>query len=345
LAGHKSLTMLSIVALANAGFWLVVIVALRSHPLMLGTAFLAYTLGLRHGVDADHIAAIDNVTRKLMHDRKVPIAAGLFFSLGHSSVVVALCIAMAAAASFLAVKLPLMRSYGSIAGTVVSALFLLAIAVINTLVLCSLIRLLSAQRKKISYNRPLDQLLSQRGFLGRLIQPLFCLVSHSWQMYPIGLLFGLGFDTATEVAVLGIAALEGARGLPVITILIFPLLFTAGMTLVDTADSVLMYKAYGWAFAQPERKLRYNITITLISVLMAAFIGSLQVLNFIGSQVGTRSWFLNQAASLNASYGTIGLVIVLLLMFIWALWAIVYRGRARAEDICHSGGLRSNGIR
>src|SRR5438128_8088659 len=240
------------------------------YPALLGTALLAYTFGLRHSVDADHISAIDNVTRKLLQENKRPVAVGFFFSLGHSTIVVALSIAIAIAAAFIQSDIPGFKSAGGLIGTSVSALFLYLIAIINILVLWEVFQAFQKVKRGEEYNdQTLDEFLNQRGLMGRFFRPLLKMVDKSWKMYPVGVLFGLGFDTATEVALLGIAASQAGKGLPIAYILIFPVLFTAGMCLMDTTDGILMLGAYGWAFVKPIRKLYYNLNITLISVLVS----------------------------------------------------------------------------
>ncbi len=318
----------SLVAAFNICAWVVALAMFRLHPLLLGTAFLAFTLGLRHGVDADHIAAIDSVTRKLMQERKVPVTAGLFFSLGHSTVVVGLSLVVALAASTFAGKLSSVQNAFGFIGTAISASFLFAIALVNVFVLMAVLRALRRQNSGESHcEQPLSDLLSQRGVLSRVFQPLIGLANSSWHMYPIGLLFGLGFDTATEVAVLGIAAVEGVRGLPVLAILIFPLLFTAGMSLVDTADGTLMLGAYGWAFASPQRKLYYNVTVTFASVVVSAVVGSIEAATLIGSKLNFKGWFWIHIESLSGHFGAIGLAIVGIFLFSWMFSNILWRLR------------------
>ena len=258
----------------NVGAWIWAIVAFHDYPILMGTAALAYSFGLRHAFDADHIAAIDNVTRKLMQEGRRPIGVGLFFSLGHSTIVIALSIAIAFTATELQTQFDAFKTFGAVAGTLVSALFLFAIAFANVLVLISIYR--TFQKVKAGgrfVEEDLDMALANRGLLGRLFRRFFRLVEKSWHMYPLGLLFGLGFDTATEVGLLGISATQAAQGLPIWSILVFPALFTAGMTLLDTTDSILMLGAYGWAFIKPVRKLYYNLTITAASVIVAVVVG------------------------------------------------------------------------
>src|SRR5580693_9030233 len=235
--------------ISNAAAWLWAVVAFHNYPVLLGTAALAYSFGLRHAFDADHICAIDNVTRKLMQEGRRPVGVGFFFSLGHSTVVVALSLAIAVAATLVKGHLPALQRVGALVGTSVSAGFLLLVAAINLVVLVEIFAAFARARR----GEPLEEqdvgaMLDRRGLIGRCFRPLLRVVDRSWKMYPVGLLFGLGFDTASEVALLGIAAVEAGKGLPVFTILLFPLLFTAGMSLIDTADGIMMVGAYGWAF-------------------------------------------------------------------------------------------------
>ncbi len=272
----------ALLLVANLGAWAWAILAFRHYPLLLGTALLAYGLGLRHAVDADHIAAIDNVTRKLMQERKRPVAVGFFFSLGHSTVVVLASAALAATAMALSKRFAAYHQLGGTIGTAVSALFLLAIAVMNLFILAAVWRAFQRVRRGGPLvEEDLDTLLAGRGLLARIFRPLFGMIRESWHMYPLGLLFGLGFDTATEIGLLGISAAEASRGLPIWSILVFPALFTAGMSLLDTTDSVLMLGAYGWAFVKPIRKLYYNLTITFVSVLTALLVGGIEAFGLI----------------------------------------------------------------
>src|SRR6516162_6325129 len=267
---------------ANILAWAWAFAAFHGYPLLLATALLAYGFGLRHAVDADHIAAIDNVTRKLMQEGQRPIAVGFFFSLGHSTVVIAAAILVALTASSLSQSFPGLVAAGSLVGTLVSVMFLFAIATINLVVLVGIFRVFRRARRGETYaDEELNVFLARRGGLSRLFQACFRLISRSWHMYPLGLLFGLGFDTATEIGVLGISAAEASKGLSFWAILVFPELFTAGMSLVDTTDGVLMLGAYGWAFTKPIRKLYYNLTITLVSVIIALVIGGIEVLGLI----------------------------------------------------------------
>jgi len=311
---------------ANVAVWIWAICLSREFPVMLGIAALAYSLGLRHALDADHIAAIDNVTRKFMQKGERPIGVGAYFSLGHSTVVVGLTIAIALTTTALHGELASFRSIGGL----VSSLFLFAIAVANALALHSIYATFRAVKNGGRYvEEDLDLALAQRGVLGRLFRRFFRLIERSWQMFPLGLLFGLGLDTAAEVGFLGVSAAQAAEGLPVWQILVFPALFTAGMTLLDTTDNLLMLGAYGWASAKPIRKLYYNLTITALSVLVAVLVGGLQALNLIGAHFGLaqNGGFFGFIAARNDNFGLLGLCIVGLFGLTWLVSYGLYRAR------------------
>ena len=310
----------------NAGAWAWALIAFHSYPVLLGTALLAYTFGLRHAVDADHIAAIDNVTRKLMQQGKRPVAVGFFFSLGHSTIVFGLSIAIALASVALKDRFDSLKSVGGIIGTSVSAFFLILIAAANIFILISVYRIFQRVKNGGAYvDEDLTLLLAKRGFFGRIFRNLFRLVNHSWQMYPIGFLFGLGFDTATEVGLLGISATAAAKGLPIWSILIFPTLFTAGMALIDSTDSILMLGAYGWAFVKPIRKLYYNMTITFVSIVVALLIGGVEALGLVGDELQLKGAFWKMMDSLNDNFGTIGFIIIGVFIVSWIASLIIYR--------------------
>lgn len=312
----------------NVLVWLWAFVASSDRLVILGTALLAYTFGLRHAVDADHIAAIDNVTRKLMQQGQRPVAVGFFFALGHSTVVVAMSVGIAFAASELTSRFDSMKTVGGIISTSASALFLFAIALVNALVLVSVYRTFQAVKRGEPFAADdFDILLNSRGFLARIFRPLFRLVTRSWHMLAIGFLFGLGFDTATEVALFGISSTQAANAMSFSSIMIFPALFTAGMSLVDTTDGVLMLGAYGWAFMKPIRKLYYNMTITAVSVVVAVVIGGLETLNLIGDQLGLTDGggFWGTIGGLNDNFGRLGYVIIGVFMLSWAGSVMFYR--------------------
>jgi high-affinity nickel-transport protein len=311
---------------ANLLAWLWAWLAFRDQPVLLGTALLAYTFGLRHAVDADHIAAIDNVTRKLMQSGKRPLSVGLFFSLGHSTVVVVASLFVATAASALQHHVAGFKEIGSLIGTGVSAFFLLVVAAANVFVLASVVRLFRAVKRGQRFiEDDLNVLLAQRGVVGRMLRSLFGIIAKSWHMYPLGILFGLGFDTATEIALLGVSAAQGAEGMSAWSILVFPALFTAGMSLVDTTDAVLMVRAYGWAFVKPIRKLYYNMIITLVSVLVALVIGGVEALGLIGRKLDLSGSFWVAVETLNDNFGVLGYLIIAIFVLSWMISVAVYR--------------------
>jgi nickel/cobalt transporter (NiCoT) family protein len=312
----------------NVAAWCWAVAAFHNFPVLLGTAFLAYSFGLRHAVDADHIAAIDNVTRKLMQQGKRPIAVGLMFSLGHSTVVIAGALAIAATALALQHRFDRVRSIGGLIGTVVSALFLFAIAIVNLVVLQSVYRsFLRVRRGEPYVEEDFDLLLGNRGFLSRLFRPMFNFIQSSWHMYPLGFLFGLGFDTATEIGLLGISAAEASKGLSLWSILVFPVLFAAGMSLIDSTDNILMLGAYGWAFVKPIRKLYYNITITSISVVVALAVGGIEALGLLAEEFHFTGGLWKLVGKLNDNFGLLGYCIIALFAASWALSIAIYKWR------------------
>jgi high-affinity nickel-transport protein len=311
---------------ANAAAWLWAWAVFGQRPALLGLASLAWVLGLRHAVDADHIAAIDNAVRKLVQDGRRPIGVGCYFSLGHSTVVVLVSVAVAAAAGSLRGRWDALQSVGGIIGTTVSAGFLLLIALANLAVLPGVWRSFRAVAGGGAFDQPaLDTLLHGRGPRTRLLRPVFRAVSRSWHMFPVGFLFGLGFDTATEIGVLGIAATQAAQGLSAWHILVFPALFTAGMTLLDTLDGVLMLGVYSWAFVVPIRKLWYNLTITTASVIVALVIGTVEALDLIGDKLGLHGGIWAPIATLNDDMAGVGFLVIGIFLAVWAASAVIYR--------------------
>jgi high-affinity nickel-transport protein len=316
--GQRVVGMYVFLGLANILLWVAAVAVFHNYPLLLGTALLAYTFGLRHAVDADHIAAIDNVTRKLMQQGQRPVGVGFFFSLGHSTIVFGLSAAVAASSMAIKGRFRVLSNWGGIFGTLISAFFLLAIAVMNLLILLSILDTFRRVKAGGAYSdEDLNILLAKRGFFGRIFRGLFKLVNHSWQMYPVGFLFGLGFDTATEVGLLGISAVAASKALPIWSIMIFPALFAAGMALIDTTDSILMLGAYGWAFMKPMRKLFYNITITSVSVIVAIVVGGLETLGLIQGEYNLSGWFWDPIAMLNGdtAFGVLGYMIIGIFIF------------------------------
>jgi high-affinity nickel-transport protein len=293
----------------------------------IGVGLTAYTLGLRHAFDADHIAAIDNTTRKLMSDGQRPLAVGFFFSLGHSTVVFGLAVLLAtgikAIAGGVADDSSTLHHYTGLIGTSVSGVFLYVIALLNLIVLVGILRVFARLRHGDYDETELERQLDNRGLLNRLLGRFASSVTRSWHMYPIGLLFGLGFDTATEIALLVLAGTTAAVGLPWYAILCLPVLFTAGMCLLDTIDGSFMNFAYGWAFSSPVRKIYYNITITGLSVAVAWVIGSIELLDLFAAQFGWQGPFWAWLGGLNLN--TLGFVVVGMFVVTWAVALLVWR--------------------
>jgi len=309
----------------NVLVWIWAVAAFSDRPTLLGTALLAYVLGLRHAVDADHIATIDNVVRKLMQEGKHPLATGLFFALGHS-LSVALAVAAIAAATFaLRGLFHDIKVIGIIIGTGASAFFLLTIGVINLVILRSVWRNFQrARHGGDSDHQEIDLLLSGTGFMSRILRPLFRMVSASWQMLAVGMLFGLGFDTATEISLFTVAAGQASGGLSLGNVMVFPALFTAGMTLLDTTDSVLMVGAYGWAFLNPIRKLWYNLTITAISVVVALLIGGIEALGLVASKLQLEGGLWEAMSHLSERLADFGYLVVGIFLVSWLLSFALY---------------------
>ncbi len=326
---HKIAALYAFLLALNTGAWLWAICVFRDHPALLGTSLLAWSLGLRHAFDADHIAAIDNVTRKLMQAGQRPLEVGLAFSLGHSTIVVIATMAIAATAASFQGPLERFRDTGALIGTCVSAAFLFAIALFNLLILRSVLRTYRRVRRGEAWSEAdLDVLLAGRGLIARLLRPLMRLVTRGWHMYFLGFLFGLGFDTASEIGLLGIAAASATQDLPIWAILVFPALFTAGMTLADTTDSLLMLGAYGWALDDPLRKLRYNLSMTALSVVVAVVVCGIEALSLIGQRLHLEGGVWRAADTLGDQLGLGGFIVAGLFAAGWL--ASMARFRARS---------------
>jgi high-affinity nickel-transport protein len=324
--------------LLTIGAWAWAILAFATKPALLSVALLIYGLGLRHAVDADHIAAIDNATRKLMQSGARPLATGLFFALGHSLVVLIAAAAVAGAATFVG-DLERARGIGSGLGTAVSALFLLAVAAMNVVIFVSIFRSYRAARSGQAAGADVEALLNGRGLLARLFRPLFRLITKSWHMFPLGFLFGLGFDTATEVAVLGVAAAQATKGVPLGALMAFPVLFAAGMAVVDTTDGVLMLGAYEWAAASPARRLICNMTVTLVSVAVALVIGGVEIMGLAADTFGLAGGVWAWAETLDANSAAAGLVIVGIFAAAWGTsWTIDRFKRGGAISAAEADG-------
>ncbi|MHA6311267.1 HoxN/HupN/NixA family nickel/cobalt transporter [Pantoea sp. S-LA4] len=292
---------------------------------LIAAALLAYGYGLRHAVDADHIAAIDNVTRKLMQQGQQPVAVGAFFSLGHSTIVVLACVAIAATALMSGHNIGWLHDYGGTLGTLISALFLLLMALLNALILRDVCRRFQRVKQGKIPERQVALEELQGGIMSRIFRFAFNLVNRSWQMYLVGFLFGLGFDTATEIGLLGMSAAGASSGMSVWSILVFPALFASGMALVDSLDNFVMVGAYGWAFNKPVRKLYYNITITATSVVIALFIGGLEALGLMADKLDLHGGLWATVGQLNDNMGSVGYVAEGAFVVFWALSALNYR--------------------
>jgi high-affinity nickel-transport protein len=285
---------------------------------LVGLGFVAYLFGLRHAFDADHIAAVDDTVRFMVQKGKQPLGVGFFFSLGHSTVVLALGVGIALAATVVKADLPQLRSMGGIIGASVSGTFLWIIGILNLLVLLDILKVWRTAKSGTHSHAHLESLLQKRGLLNRLFGGrLQKLMNHSWQMYPLGLLFGLGFDTASEVGLLAMTAGASAGNLPVPAVLCLPILFASGMAVMDTTDGVLMCKAYNWAFLNPLRKIFYNITTTGLSVAVALLVGTVELLQVLIGMLGLHGHFFDFVAALD--FGMMGYVIVGMFLVAWSL--------------------------
>ena len=349
--------------------WGLLVAASRNHyavgdgaVLGIGTGVLAYTLGMRHAFDADHIAAIDNTTRKLMSEGNRPLSVGFFFSLGHSSVVFILTFLLGLGAQALGLQIrddnSALHHYGGLVGTVVSGAFLYLIAILNLIILVSIVRLFLDMRRGLFDDSQLEKHLNSRGLLMRFFGPIARSIDKPWKMYPLGLLFGLGFDTATEIAFMVLAGTSVAAGLPIWALLSLPILFAAGMSLLDTIDGSFMNFAYGWAFSRPIRKVYYNITITGLSVFVALYIGTLELVQVLANQLNLTGgvWSIARDFDLNnAGFVVTGLFagIWIVSLGIWKFGRVESRWESAArasqrergeEEDLHSAGIVLGGV-
>nr|WP_244603838.1 HoxN/HupN/NixA family nickel/cobalt transporter [Mycobacterium attenuatum] len=327
-------SMLAVIVALHLVGWIILIglveparLAVGGKAFGIGIGVTAYTLGMRHAFDADHIAAIDNTTRKLMNDGQRPLATGFFFSLGHSTVVFALAILLASGVKTIVGPVrddsSALHHYTGLIGTGVSGLFLYLIAVLNVVVLVGILRVFLRLRHGEFNEAELEQQLDNRGLINRFLGRFTGSITKSWHMYPVGLLFGLGFDTATEIALLVLAGTSAAAGLPWYAILCLPVLFTAGMCLLDTIDGSFMNFAYGWAFASPVRKIYYNITVTALSVAVALLIGSVELLGLFAGEFGWQGSFWQWVAGLDLNM--VGFAVVGMFVVTWAVALLVWR--------------------
>jgi len=323
---------LAVVAIHVAG-WGALLSYGAGHPAFLALGGLAYTFGLRHAFDADHISAIDNTTRKLLQQGRKPVGVGFFFSLGHSTVVLLIALLLGLAVKSLVVSVVSssgqLRSIGGLVGTSVSGVFLVAIGVLNLLVLLDIFGVFLRMRRG-QYDRvSLQQELTAGGLMTRVFGRLFKVVSQSWHLYPIGFLFGLGFDTASEVALLAISAGAAAQQLPFLAVVSLPVIFAAGMSLMDTADGAFMAKAYSWAFSNPVRKVFYNMTVTGLSVFVALFVGAVELLQVLIGQLRWQGEPWSAIAALN--FTNMGFIIVAAFVLTWLGAFAIYKAH-RVEE-------------
>ena len=317
------------------GFGTFILFVVPSHykGLGIGVALTAYTLGLRHAFDADHISAIDNTTRKLMNDRqgvegaKRPLSVGYYFSLGHSTIVVAIgagiVIAEKAVYGAVSNNSSGLEQFGGVFGTIVSSAFLYLIAAMNIVILVGIVRIWTAMRRGTYDEAELERQLQNRGFMNRLFGRWMRSITKEWQIYPVGVVFGLGFDTATEVALLATTALLAVQSLPWYCIMCLPILFTAGMSLLDTLDGIFMNGAYGWAFFNPVRKVYYNLAITGLSVAICFIIGTIELLGLLPTELHMKGSFWNFMEHFNIN--TAGFVIVGVFIITWVLALLMWK--------------------
>src|SRR5438270_2995247 len=290
----------------------------RHNPALAGLGTLAYTFGLRHAFDADHIAAIDNSTRKFLQDGKRSMGVGFFFSLGHSTIVFSLAAGLAIAAKTVNSKIPAFQSYGGYIGASVSGTFLLLIGALNLLVLLDVVGVFRRMKRGHYDEQDLDRALLNQGFLSRfLLKRVGSRINASWKMYPLGVLFGLGFDTATEIGLLAVAAGVATHHVPFLAVISLPLIFAAGMSLMDTADGAFMSHAYGWAFSSPVRKVFYNISVTSLSVAVAWMVGGIELLQVLAAKLSLSGGFWDGVESIDL--GTLGYAVVALFIATWLL--------------------------
>jgi high-affinity nickel-transport protein len=304
----------------------------------LGLGITAYTLGLRHAFDADHIGAIDNTTRKLMNEGQRPLSVGFFFSLGHSTIVFLLGVLVVFGVRGLSGAVEnddsaLHQATGLI-GPVVSGSFLIVIGILNLIILVSILRVFARMRRGDFDEAELEEQLDKRGFMTRFYSRATNAVKKPWQMYPLGCLFGLGFDTATEIALLVLAGAGAASGLPFYAILCLPILFAAGMSLLDTIDGAFMNFAYGWAFSKPIRKIFYNITVTSLSVAVALVIGTIELLSVLADKLGLNGGIWDFVSGLDLNI--VGYAIIALFVITWLVALAVWRyGRIEERWSAH----------
>ena len=318
------------VGLLHVAGWGLLIFYGAGHPTILALGGLAYTFGLRHAFDADHIAAIDNTTRKLLQDGRKPVGVGFFFSLGHSTVVFLIAAALGLAVKWIVEGVSgnggELRIVGSLIAGLVSGGFLVVIGLMNLVILLDIVRVYRRMKGGEYDSESLEHELTAGGFMTKIFGRLFRVINHSWQMYFVGFLFGLGFDTASEVALLAVSAGAAANGIPFGAIIALPLIFAAGMSLMDTADGAFMAKAYSWAFASPVRKVFYNLTMTSLSVFVALFVGLVELLQVLIHSLNLKGGVFSAIAGFDL-IGRAGYVIVAAFVLAWAAAFVIYKAR------------------
>ncbi len=302
----------------------------RDSAVLAGLGLVAFVFGLRHGMDADHIAAIDNVTRKMIQEGRRPLTVGTWFYLGHSTVVLLMIVILMAATQGVVGAIPFLRGTGAVLGTAISWAFLWLIGLINLAIVFGLYRAFRGMKRNESGDEAYQKLLEARGFLNRYFGPLFRIVDQPWKAYFMGLLFGVGFDTASEIALIAISVGVGVSGsAPIWEVLLLPFMFTCGMVLVDTTDGVAMRLAYGWAGLNPLRKVYYNLTVTVISVLVAFAIGTVELLQVLGLELNLHGMFWASVGSVD--FGTLGLLVVVVFAGTWLVSMANWRHRNYGE--------------
>lgn len=327
----KIILMYSFLTLFIIACWGVLLVLSYNNLEFLALGSFAFLLGLKHAMDADHIAAIDNVTRKFVNDGKKQIGTGFFFSLGHSTVVLAMAVGVVLSASLVSKNINWLGHIGGVIGTGISATFLYIIAIMNIAVLISIVRAYNDITAKRKSDKDIDDEMSKLGFMNRYFKRFYNSINSSYQMYPIGFLFGLGFDTATEILLLGITVSAALNGKPLLVVLILPFLFASGMMFLDSTDGVVMLFAYKWAFVNPLRKIRYNISITSLSIFLALIIGTIEWLQVAALELGYKKGVWEAVTKL--SFSEIGAIIAILFVIFWGVFIFAYKVKAKAGSL------------
>ncbi len=327
----KIVLMYSFLILFIIACWGVLLALSYNNPEFLALGSFAFLLGLKHAMDADHIAAIDNVTRKFVNDGRKQIGTGLFFSMGHSTVVLGMAVGLVLSVSFVSKNINWLGHIGGVIGTGVSAAFLYIIAAMNIAVLISIVKAYNDIAAKKKSGRDIDDEIAKLGFMNRYFKRFYNSIKSSYQMYPIGVLFGFGFDTATEILLLGITVSAALNGKSLLVVLILPFLFASGMMLLDSTDGVVMLFAYKWAFVNPLRKIRYNISITSLSIFLALIIGTIEWLQVAALELGYKKGIWEAVTKL--SFSEIGAIIAILFVIFWGGFIFAYKVKAKAGSL------------